>query len=147
MPVPGFEHLAGTKLRSGSFTITSAENRKLLHALEADVASEPGLAHPIWGYLATQRGIGVSVAEICALADFDVADGPMLGSVDIEYLGQLALDREYTVTGETLGIERKVGAKTGTFDILAYRLALESPHGETVVTVTNTFILPRRETP
>jgi hypothetical protein len=143
--VIGFESLPGTAFTPGSFTISAAENVDLLAAIEAGVASDPGLAHPIWAYFATQRGIGASVADICALADFDVADGPMLGSVEVDYLAPLALDTEYRVTGQALGIDRKVGAKTGTFDILAYQLALEAPDGTTVATVTNTFILPRRE--
>ena len=102
--------------------------------------------HPIWAYIATQRGIGVSIAELCALADFDVEDGPMLGSVEIDcYAQPLKADVPYRVTGEVVDLERKVGRKAGTFDLLTYRLALRAPDGSGVVSCTNTFVLPRRD--
>jgi hypothetical protein len=140
----GFEHLPGTQLAPGEFTISREEAESLAGAL---LASDPvnDTAHPIWAYIATQRGIGISIAGLCELADFDVADGPMLGSVDIEYGAPVRIGVAHRVTGEVVGLERKVGRKTGTFDILTYRLAMTAPGGETVARCTNTFILPRRE--
>jgi hypothetical protein len=142
--VTGFEHLPGTNLPAGEFTITPQEAERLTGALLA-VPSPDDTAHPIWAYIATQRGIDISIAGLCALAEFDVADGPMLGSVEIEYGGPVRIGMRYRVTGEVVGLERKVGRKTGTFDILTYRLAMAGPDGAVVTRCTNTFILPRRE--
>jgi acyl dehydratase len=132
----------GTPLPSGTFTITPEENRRLAGVLGAE--PDDATAHPLWAYVATQRGIGVSVADLCALADFDVADGPMLGSVDMELHAPVRLGVEYRVTGEVLDIVRKEGRKTGPFDVMTYRERLLDAGGAEVVTTTNTFILPRR---
>jgi hypothetical protein len=137
------EDLAGRTLPAGSFTITPEEQERLVAALGREATN--GDPHPIWAYIATQRGIGIGVAELCALADFDVADGPMLGSVELSWAAPLELGVEYTVTGEVVGIERKHGRKAGTFDILTFRERLLAPSGEEVAAATNTFILPRRD--
>lgn len=133
---------AGTTLPAGSFTITPGEQERLAGALGG--TSFAG-AHLVWAYIATQRGIGISVADLCALADFDVADGPMLGSVELTYSRPIELGVEYQVTGEVVGIERKHGRKAGTFDVMTFRERLLAPDGAEVASTTNTFILPRRE--
>jgi hypothetical protein len=140
--VSPYAHLAGTSLPEGSFTITADEQARLADAL----GSEGDGAHPVWAYIATQRGIGIGVAELCALADFDVADGPMLGSVELTYAGRIEVDVPYRVTGEVVGVERKQGRKAGTFDVLTFRERLIDPAGAEVAAATNTFILPRRAT-
>jgi hypothetical protein len=133
--------IAGTVLPAGSFTITAADQEQLAAALGTDAWPDP---HPIWAYIATQRGIGIGVAELCALADFDVDDGPMLGSVELAFSVPLELGVEYAVTGEILAIERKRGRTAGTFDVLTFRERLIAPDGAEVASTTNTFILPRR---
>jgi hypothetical protein len=135
--------LPGTLLPEGTFTITAEADRELGEALGS--APSAGAPHPVWAYIATQRGIGISVADLCALADFDVADGPMLGSVEMAYARPLELDVEYRVVGEVVDIERKHGRKAGTFDVMTYRERLIAPDGAEAASSTNTFILPRRE--
>jgi hypothetical protein len=136
-----FEHLAGAPLPEGTFTITPQEQARLIDALGGGAADG---AHPVWAYIATQRGIGISVADLCALADFDVNDGPMLGSVELTYAGRIEIGVPYRVTGEVVGVERKVGRKAGTFDVMTFREHLLDPDGVEVASSTNTFILPRR---
>jgi hypothetical protein len=133
---------AGTELPAGSFTITPEEQGRLIGALGATTLDG---AHPVWAYIATQRGIGISVADLCALADFDVEDGPMLGSVEMTYGAPIELGVEYRVTGEIVDIQRKHGRKAGTFDVMTFRERLLAPDGTEVA--SNTFILPRREAP
>jgi hypothetical protein len=133
----------GTELPAGSFTITPGEQGRLIGALGGTTFEG---AHLVWAYIATQRGIGISVADLCALADFDVDDGPMLGSVEMTYSRPIELGVEYRVTGEVVGIERKHGRKAGTFDVMTFRERLLAPDGAEVASATNTFILPRRET-
>ena len=135
------EHLAGTELPAGSFTITPEEHGRLIAGLGGTTFED---AHPVWAYIATQRGIGISVAGLCALAEFDVDDGPMLGSVALTYDGPIEVGVEYRVTGEIVGIERKQGRKAGVFDVLTFRERLLAPGGAEVASATNTFILPRR---
>jgi hypothetical protein len=140
-----FDHLTGHELPAGEFTVTAAEDDQLRQTIGAPSDAD-GRAHPLWAYIATQRGIGISVGDLCQLADFDILDGPMLGSSELEYAGEVALDVPYRVTGEVVGVERKQGRKAGTFDVLTYREHLVGPGEERVASATNTFILPRRAT-
>ena len=142
MVVAGLEGLPGTELAAGTFTIGAAENADLAGVLESEA---PGgdAAHPLWAYIATQRGIGIGITELCALADFDVDDGPMLGSTKLTYGAPLRVGVEYEVKGEVVDITRKEG-KSGTFDILTFRERLLDREGAEAASATNTFILPRR---
>jgi hypothetical protein len=143
MAVAGLEELPGTELAAGSFTIDASENADLAEVLEGPTPAGD-VAHPLWAYIATQRGIDIGIAELCALADFDVADGPMLGSTKLTYGKPLRVGVEYAVKGEIIDIVRKEG-RSGTFDILTFRERLLDADGEEAASATNTFILPRRQ--
>jgi acyl dehydratase len=142
MPVDGFEDLPGTPLADGAFQITPEDEERVLQVVGGEPSPE-GTAHPLWAYIAPQRGIGTSVAEICALADFDVNDGPMLGSSHLQYHGPIKVGVTYRVTGSVLDITRRTGS-IGTFDVMSFREDLIDDRGEPVATSTSTYILPRR---
>jgi hypothetical protein len=142
MSVPGLEHLPGTELPAGTFTITAEEDARVLEVVGGE-PSPDGTAHPLWAYIAPQRGIGISVADICALADFDVNDGPMLGSSELELHAGINLGEPYTVTGRVLSIDRKQGS-IGTFDLMAFREDLLDAGGKLVAVSTSTYVLPRK---
>jgi len=142
MPAEGFESLPGTALREGTFVITPEDEQRVREVVGGEPSAD-GSAHPLWAYIAPQRGIGTSVAEICALADFDVNDGPMLGSSHLEYHAPIMVGVSYRVTGEVLDINRKTGS-IGTFDVMAFREDLLDADGARVATSTSTYILPRK---
>jgi hypothetical protein len=141
MAVPQFEALPGTRLPGGTFTITDEDERRVRQVI-GESSKVSGEAHPLWAYIAPQRGIGISVGDICKLADFDVNDGPMLGSSHLEYHRPIRVGVPYRVTGEVLSIERKQG-RIGTFDVLQFREQLRSESGDLVAVSTSTYILPR----
>lgn len=138
----GLEALPGTTLPEGTFTITAEEDDRVHDVVGGEPAGD-GTAHPLWAYIATQRGIGVSVAELCRMADFDVADGPLLGNTEMEYEAPLRVGVEYRVAGEVLDIVRKSG-RSGTFDLMTFRERLLTADGTPVASSTSTFVLPRR---
>ncbi|MGM7678562.1 hotdog fold domain-containing protein [Microbacterium sp. A94] len=135
--------LPGTALTTGTVSIPAAEAPLLV-----DVLGPPGPVdelHPIYAYLATQRGIGMSVGEVCALAHFDIDDGPMLGSVQFEYVAPMRPDTEYRVEGTILGITRKQGRAAGIFDLLDFEERLVDDDGNMVASARLSFVLPRKE--
>ncbi len=138
-----FDDLPGTPLPPGSITIPAAESADLAQVL-GSAAPDGGRLHPLYGYIAAQRGIGISIPDLCRLAEFDIDDGPMLGSLSIELRGDLHADTEYAVDGEVLSIVRKHG-RTGTFDLMTFQERLTSPGGEVVTVAEVSFVLPRRE--
>jgi len=140
-PVPD---VAGKLLPGGEYRIAAEENRRLCAALYT-TASTDGTAHPIYAYIATQSGMGLTVDGLLALCEFDAADGPMLGSSNTRYLQPIRTDETYRIDGQILGLTRKNSKKLGIMDILEYRLAMNASNGERVLEVTNTWILPRRQ--
>lgn len=139
---PAESPLRGHELPAGGFRVEPAEDGRLREVLGSPAGA--GEAHPLWAYIAAQRGIGVSVAELCALAEFDVADGPLLGSVEIELAGPIGAGEELWVEGEIVDLVRKEG-RSGRFDLLVFEERLRDREGRVVSRCRNTFVLPRRE--
>lgn len=134
--------LPGTVLPEGRYVISPEENR-LVAEIAGARACDYGIAHPLWAFIACQRGIGISIADLCALADFDVADGPMMGGWEVQYYEDLRTDYVYDVTGEVTGLVRKTG-RSGTFDLLTFEIDLRNGDETIVASTTTTFVLPRR---
>jgi len=135
--------LPGTRLTPGDIRIPASESAQLDGVLGS--SAQLGELHPVYAYIATQRGIGISVAELCELADFDVADGPMLGSVDLRFAGALRPDTDYRVEGTIVDIIRKQGRAAGVFDLLLFEETLADADGAVVASSLVSFVLPRRE--
>lgn len=132
--------LDGTEI----YTISAVQNATLCRS--TGVAPNPdGSAHPIYYYVATQVAMGKSVAGICTTCDFDIADGPMMGSSGVVFSGPLKVDTPYTVRGEITGLVRKRSRKLGVMDVLDYRLRLIDPAGVQVLETANVWVLPRKE--
>jgi hypothetical protein len=142
MTRPGYEHLAGHPLAAGSAQVSAADDVELRSILGASTTGRQ--LHPLWGYIAAQTGINTSIEDLCGLADFSVDDGPMMGSIELEYHHPIEPDTEYEVQGEVVDLVRKHGS-SGVFDLLTYRERLIGPDGQTVAVATNTFVLPRKD--
>lgn len=134
--------IAGRALVPGSITITAEENAMLADVL-GSAPTAPGTLHPMFAYIAPQRGIGTSVEGLCDIAEFDIADGPMMGSIQIEIPGDLKPDVEYRIEGEIVGIVRKHGSNFD-FDLMTFVERMIAPDDSIVSTTTNTFVLPRK---
>lgn len=135
----------GTRLDGAEpYAITAAQNAELCRSTGIEPATD-GQAHPIYYYVATQVAMGLTVAQMCAACDFDVEDGPMMGSSEVRFAGSLKVDVPYRVTGEILDLVRKRSRKLGVMDVLTYRLRLHEDTGEAVLETDNVWILPRGE--
>jgi hypothetical protein len=86
--------LDGTKI----FTITAEENADLCRSTGVEPAAD-GSAHPIYYYIATQVAMGKTVAGVCETCEFDVDDGPMMGSSGVKFTEALMVGQSYKVTG------------------------------------------------
>ncbi len=133
--------VAGRVLPGGTYRITPEENRDFC----VSVGAEPdptGLAHPLFFYIASQCGMGLSVAGLLALCEFDVADGPMMTGSDARFTRPLRVGKEYRVDGEIVSLLRKPSRTFGMADQLRFRLTLSDSDGE-AVEGTSSWILPR----
>jgi hypothetical protein len=128
----------------GRYRISREENLALCAAVEAQ-PDPAGRAHPIFYYIASQSAMGLSVAELCALCDFDIADGPMITQSNVVFDGEMLVDREYVVSGEIVSLVRKPSRTFGAVDLLTFNLQLEDADGGICATCTNQWVLPRRD--
>ena len=126
------------------YVLSVEQNAALCHSVGVEPAPD-GSAHPIFYYVATQVGMGRSVAGICEACDFDVEEGPMMGSSEVRFLAPLVAGESYRVTGELRSLVRKASRKLGVMDVLTYRLRLHRLDGLTVLETDNVWVLPRRE--
>ena len=142
--LPPAPDVAGLSLAGGSpYVITSDENRALCATLGADPAAD-GSAHPVYFFIATQVGMGMSVAELCKACDFDVEHGPMIASSAVTFQRALMTEQPYHVTGEIVSLTRKRSRTFGVMDSLTYALRLALPDGTAVLETRNVWMLPRR---
>lgn len=127
------------------FTISAEENAALCRSTGSEPAAD-GSAHPIYYYIATQVAMGKTVAGVCETCDFNVEDGPMMGSSGVRFIRPLMVGESFKVTGEIVSLVRKQSRKLGVMDVLTYRLRLHpATGGEAVLETDNVWVLPRKE--
>jgi len=143
--LPPPPQVAGTSLAgSQPYVISAEENRALCESTGVGAAAD-GTAHPIYFYIATQVGMGMTVAGLCAACEFDVDDGPMMASSKVTFSRPLVTSQPYRVTGRIVSLVRKPSRKLGVMDMLEYLLELSLPDGTAVLSTTNVWVLPRRK--
>ncbi|HEY3850852.1 MAG TPA: hypothetical protein VGL87_07785 [Steroidobacteraceae bacterium] len=143
--LPAPPQVAGISLAGTiPFTISAEENRALCESTGVAPAAD-GTAHPIYFYIATQVGMGMTVAGLCATCDFDVEEGPMMASSKVTFSRPLLTGQAYRVTGRIVSLVRKPSRKLGIMDLLEYVLELSLPDGTSVLSTTNVWVLPRRK--
>jgi hypothetical protein len=143
--LPPAPDVAGTSLDgTDTYVITADQNATLCRSTRVEPETD-GSAHPIYYYIATQVAMGKTVAGVCETCDFDIADGPMMGSSGVVFSTSLKVDTPYTVRGEITGLVRKRSRKLGVMDVLDYRLRLIDPAGVQVLETANVWVLPRKE--
>lgn len=137
------QHLVGRRVPGGSYSLAGYENWLMRDAVYSRQGSD---GHPIAAFVGVQRGMGLTVAELFALLESDIEDGPMLAETTIDLAGDLVVGRRYRVDGEIADIVRKHGATLGTFDLVTCRFTLsEEAAAGPVATVTNVYAIRRQE--
>lgn len=130
-------------LPGGSYRISAAENAAVCAAVGA-TPRQDGRAHPIFYYLATQNGMGITVGGLFDLCQFDPADGPLMVSTKVQFHDPILVDADYLVRGEIIGLTRKPSRTFGAVDLFEFALRLERPEGGVVSECVNAWVLPRR---
>ena len=82
-----------------------------------------GTAHPVFFYIATQIGMGITVAQLCAACEFDVERGPMIVATQVEFVEPLRVGVAYGVQGEIVSLTRKSSRKLGVMDLASISAA------------------------
>ncbi|GAM97756.1 hypothetical protein U91I_01385 [alpha proteobacterium U9-1i] len=130
------------KLPGGPYRISTAENEAVCGAVGA--APRHGRAHPIFFYIATQNGMGVTVGDLFDLCQFDPADGPLMVSTRAVFHQPIRTDTDYVVSGEIIGLTRKPSRTFGAADLFEFALRLATPSGDQIAECVNAWMLPRK---
>lgn len=135
------ESIVGRTFPGGHYTV-----EPYLDWLVRDVvqSGHDDVAHPIFGFIASLRGKGMSLDELFEICGATAADGPMFGEHETELLRPLQVGETYTVAGQFVSAVRKQGKKAGTFDIVGFELTLTDSEGRLAATAFNSFVFPRR---
>jgi hypothetical protein len=135
------DHLVGEPLPTGRHTVAGYESWLGHDAFYSPPEERP---HLLMAFVAAQRGLGLSVAELFRRFGTEMSDGPMLTESTLEFPGEFRADVEYEVGGTVVSVARKSGRALGTFDLVTARFDVAEPGGGVVARVTNTYALPRR---
>jgi acyl dehydratase len=138
-PAPG--DLAGRRLPGGTCRVEGYESLLLHDAVRSPRSPVP---HPIWAFLAPQRGMGLSLAGLFELFGCPLEAGPLLGTFGARVAAPLALEVEHEVRGGVSTVRRRRGRVLGVVDEVEVVLDLLRD-GAPVLTATYGFLLPRRD--
>lgn len=135
--------MIGTRMPGGTRTLEKWWVGLVLDAMEC--TADDGAAHPTFVFLVATGSMGWTWDELFAAFSATDADGPMFGETDTVVHVPLLTGSTYTVTGEIVSAARKIGKRTGVFDIVGYRLDIHDAEGTLVASTTNSIVFPRRE--
>ena len=144
MTAPAPEALAGLRLPGGTCRVEGYESLLMHDAVRAPRSSQP---HPIWAFLAPQRGMGLTLAALFETLGCPLDTGPLLGTFAARVTSPLALDVDHEVRGGVTMVRRRAGRVLGIVDEVEMVLDLLRADGSPVLTATYGFLLPRRDVP
>lgn len=132
--------------RSFGRSVADAEGHAALRsAIGAPGGDADRGVHPLYVFVLTQRGMGLSIADFLALCRCDPADGPMLGACEIRVSRAIRLGREYGVEAEITEARRTRGRRLGPFDLVTLEARMLDGEGQETASCSRAYVLPRPE--
>jgi len=106
----------------------------------------PQVAHPLFAWMAATGAMGVTWAELFDWFGASTADGPVFGEHETTLCRPLQVGSTYRISGGIVSAERKLGRRTGVFDVVGYSMDLtDTRDGVHVATCWNSIVFPRRD--
>lgn len=143
MTVRDLDALLGKEFPGGTGRIEPYESILLHDAVLSPRSPRP---HPVWAFLAAQRGMGMTLSDIYDWFSCPPEVGPMLGECAMAFRAPLRTAVDYRVRGRIVSAVHKTGRSLGPFDLVTFVLEMSSGDlgdlGGPDVAVTYTFVLP-----
>jgi hypothetical protein len=137
-----YAHLAGHRFPGGSYTLS--EHVSWLWADAIGVEPDASVGHPSLAYFVAIRSSGVSITDVFGLFGADADSGVLMGEVDMEFEGALRPGATYEGAGEIAAVERKHGARAGSFDRVQLHFTVhEQGAAEPALRCRAAWIFPR----
>ena len=130
----------GREFPGGRYTLEPWRSWLVADAIGDDPWDEE--PHPVLAWMASVGGMGMTWDELFAWFDGTADDGPMFGEHRTTLHRPLRVGVTYEVSGRIVEVQRKVGRRTGTFDVVDYELDLHEGEDH-VATCRNSLVLPR----
>jgi hypothetical protein len=134
--------LEGRELPGASFRLEPYESAIGDHAVLAPDC-DPDLPHPLWFIVASLRGMGITVDELCDLAAKTAGDILLYGAVEVTQDRPLRTDTNYRTTAQIGGVSRRTTRDGATLDSIVVTVRLQDDDGRQSGTVTNTYLFKR----
>ncbi|MCF8608388.1 hypothetical protein L5I01_34050, partial [Gordonia sp. HY442] len=115
--VQRYTALVGREFPGGAYRIEPWRAWLVADVLGDDPYDET--PHPMMAWMASVGGKGMTWDELFAWFGATADDGPMFGEHQTTFHASLTC-ADYRVTGRITSFDRKVGRRTGTFDIVGY---------------------------
>lgn len=138
--------LQGRSLPGSALKIETYENaiadRAWLAPDAAATVTDEGVAHPLWFVVASLRGMGISVTELCELAQKGEEDTLLLGSIKVEHALPLRIGRTYRTAARIGDVYRRTARDGSAMDGIIVTVDIIGQ--ETLTgTVTSTYLVKR----
>jgi hypothetical protein len=131
--------LRGHRLPGGEYRISDAESRQVARLCGFE-APQP---HPVFSSVVTLKTLGVTIEQLCALCEFRLEDGPMLGEFTTRFLIPLEQDVRYTTEATIESIDRTHSARAGVLDRLRFSVRIRLRNGAVAAEARYLWLLPR----
>jgi hypothetical protein len=134
--------LAGRNLPGDTTTITEFESRIADHALlrpNDDVAQ----AHSLWFLVIALRGMGISVDDLCALADKRPQDTLLFGTCEIEQRHPLEVGSTYRTTASITDTSRRTTRDGSVLDSITVVVTLFDANDRNMGSVDSVYLFKR----
>jgi hypothetical protein len=147
------QSVVGRRFPGGSYTVEPWRAWLLADCVLADPPSlrdGDQVAHPLFAWMAATGAMGITWDDLFAWFGASAADGPVFGEHETTLHRPLRVGAAYRVSGGVESAERKVGRRTGVFDVVGYamdlHLASSGPDdGAHVARCWNSIVFPRRD--
>ena len=135
-------HVVGREFPGGSYTIDPWRAWLTADAI-GDDPRDP-VPHPVLAWMAAVGGKGIEWDGFFEWFGATSDDGPMFGEHRTTMHRPMRTGATYAVTGSVVSVDRKVGRRAGTFDIVGYAFELHDGDDH-VATCYNSIVFPRRD--
>ena len=146
------QSVVGRRFPGGSYTVEPWRAWLLADCVLADPPSlrdGDQVAHPLFAWMAATGAMGITWDELFAWFGASAADGPVFGEHETTLHRPLRVGATYRVSGGIESAERKVGRRTGVFDVVGYAMDLHDGTGggdrTHVARCWNSIVFPRRD--
>lgn len=134
--------LVGTQFPPGHFRIEPDAHRAAVAALHLDGWDSP-VAHPVYGHIALNSGMGIAREDFFALCGSTLRTGALFGRGVITWHQPMLIGSRYTVHSRIVAAERKTGRRSGTFDLVTVHIDADDEEVAATVSMDETYVFLR----